>query len=100
MMLLCTVTIMSYLFISLSTEENVRTGDKEDDFEPTPETNVDTDDPDFLREEESVFVLNNDNFDFVVNKYSTVLVEFYAPWWVIVLSYYISQLSGALYHYS
>jgi len=41
---------------------------------------VKSDEEPTVEEEESVLILGKENFDFVINKYESVLVEFYAPW--------------------
>lgn len=53
---------------------------------------LDDDDEDGkLQYEDSVLVLNEDNFDEVIQDNPVVLVEFYAPWLVFYLSLFMKQ---------
>lgn len=65
--------------------------DSDDDY--------DDDDDSEVKEENGVLVLNDANFDTFTADKDTVLLEFYAPWWVHSLQYHLrcrmEWLSGA-----
>lgn len=51
---------------------------EEEDSDDEEEDDADTD----VKDENGVLVLNDNNFDTFMEDKDTVLVEFYAPWWV------------------
>lgn len=81
----CTVTSMLNLTQSnlchiLTFPESVRK-QADDDGDDDDEDDEDDDDS-VVKEENGVLVLNDANFDTFTADKDTVLLEFYAPWWV------------------
>jgi len=42
-----------------------------------------------VKEEDDVLVLNTKNFDSAIEKHDNIVVEFYAPWYVLMLPVFI-----------
>lgn len=61
---------------SVTKEADDDGGDDDDDEDD------DEDDDSEVKEENGVLVLNDANFDTFTEDKDTVLLEFYAPWWV------------------
>lgn len=70
---------MLSLFLSENKEEREETDEDSDDEED--EDDEDDDDTE-VKEENGVLVLNDKNFETFMEGKDTVLVEFYAPWYV------------------
>lgn len=76
----------------LETEES---GAKDED------SSEEASDSDEVKEEDDVLVLTTKTFDSVVNDKDIILVEFYAPWFVILFYvYFLSMLPSVPRHYS
>lgn len=76
----------------LETEES---GAKDED------SSEEASDSDEVKEEDDVLVLTTKTFDSVVNDKDIILVEFYAPWFVILFYvYFLSMLPSIPCHYS
>lgn len=63
---------------------------KEADDDDDDDDEDDDDDDSEVKEDNGVLVLNDANFDTFTEDKDTVLLEFYAPWWVHSLWYFFS----------
>lgn len=71
------------------------TKEADDDGDDDDEDDEDDDDDDSeVKEENGVLVLNDANFDTFTADKDTVLLEFYAPWWVHSLCYFLRCRMG------
>lgn len=56
----------------------------DDDVDSDDEDDDDDDDDTGVKEENGVLVLTDSNFDTFMEGKDTVLIEFYAPWYIII----------------
>lgn len=72
----------SDLYRILTFPESVTKEVDDDDDDDDDEDDDEDDDDSVVKEENGVLVLNDANFDTFTADKDTVLLEFYAPWWV------------------
>lgn len=70
------------------------TKEADDDSDDDDDDEDDDDDDSEVKEENGVLVLNDANFDTFTADKDTVLLEFYAPWWVHSLWYFLRCRMG------